>query len=62
MVSSFSAQQLRHGLAVLWFAAASLSGIFDHPLRPGLANTFAGIGLDRFDDGELFRPPLPLSH
>jgi hypothetical protein len=62
MVSSFSAQQLRHGLAVPWFAAVSPFGIFDHSLGPGLANTFAGIGLNRFDDGKLFRPSLPLSH
>jgi hypothetical protein len=62
MVSSFSAQQLRHGLAVFWFSAVSPFGVFDRSLRPGLANAFAGIGLDRFDDGKLFRPPFPLSH
>jgi hypothetical protein len=62
MVSSFSAQQVRHGLAVFWFAAVSPFGVFDHSLRPGLTNTFAGIGLNRFDDGKFFRPPLPLSH
>jgi hypothetical protein len=36
--------------------------IFDHSFRPGLAYPLAGVGLDRFDDRKLFRPPLSLGH
>jgi hypothetical protein len=60
---SFSDQQLRQGLPVFWFAAIlPLLVIDDRALRPRLTYTVAGVGLNGFDDGELFRPPLSFRH
>lgn len=62
-LSSFRMQDLGQGLAVLRFSRlSSFLVIDDDPLRAGLADTVARVGLHGLDDRELFRTPLPFRH
>src|ERR1700738_3477068 len=59
---SFSAQELRQGLGVFGLTPLGPLRILNHSFRPGLSYPLPGVGLDRFDDRKLLRPPLPLGH